>query len=188
MRQRLLDLDPNEIVLHDVKRHPIGLLGIYFAGAFIFLFDLIVLFLMARNQEAIGLNLENSSAIIVVIASIFAILTVLATTIAAMIYKVNELIVTNESIILIYQAGLFNRKISQLGLEKIEDVTSQQTGILPHMFNYGTITIETAGEMSNFVFPYAPSPNITAKQIIEANEQFIRNSGTSATGSGHDSS
>lgn len=175
MRQQLLDLDPNEIVLHDVKRHPIGLVGIVLTGAFIFVFTLVLLFFLAGNQEAVGLQLQNSSTILAVVASVFVILVVLATIIAVTIYKINELIVTNESIILIHQAGLFDRKISQLGLEKIEDVTSQQSGIFPHMFNYGTLTIETAGEMSNFVFPYAPNPNFTAKQIIEANEQFMRN-------------
>jgi hypothetical protein len=43
---------------------------------------------------------------------------------------------------------------------------------LQTIFNYGTLTVETAGEMRNFVFPYCPNPNKYADQILDARQAY----------------
>jgi hypothetical protein len=42
------------------------------------------------------------------------------------------------------------------------------------MFNYGTLEIQTAGTEDNFVFPFCPTPNKYADQIIEARQNYAR--------------
>jgi hypothetical protein len=79
-------------------------------------------------------------------------------------------VVTSDSLTQISQTSLFNRQSSQLALVNIEDVTAEQNGILAHMFNYGVIRVETAGERSKFVFTYCPNPNFYAQQILQARE------------------
>jgi hypothetical protein len=44
---------------------------------------------------------------------------------------------------------------------------------VPHLFNYGTLRVETAGEQSNFNFIYCPRPNAVAKLILEARERYV---------------
>jgi hypothetical protein len=72
----------------------------------------------------------------------------------------------------VQQTALFNKQSSQLSLGNLEDVTVEQNGILTHMFNYGVIKAETAGERSKFTFRYCPNPNLYAQQILNAREQF----------------
>lgn len=54
----------------------------------------------------------------------------------------------------------------------LEDVTTEKTGIFPHMFNYGVLKCETAGERSKFMFSYCPNPDYYAQQILDARERF----------------
>ena len=89
-------------------------------------------------------------------------------------YRSNQLVVTNENIIQVLQFSLFNRQVSQLNLAKIQDVSVDQAGLIQLYFNFGTISIETAGEAYNFNFPFAEDPNKIAKIIIEAHEDYVR--------------
>jgi hypothetical protein len=92
--------------------------------------------------------------------------------VAHKVYWGNSWVVTSDSITQITQTSLFNKQSSQLSLGNLEDVTAEQDGILPHMFNYGRLRVETAGERSKFLFPFCPNPSYYAKQILAARETF----------------
>jgi hypothetical protein len=74
------------------------------------------------------------------------------------------------------QGSLFGAQVSALSFENLEDVTVSQRGILPHMFNYGTLNAETAGERSKFLFTYCPDPVEYARKIIDAKEKYLATS------------
>ncbi|HSD55599.1 MAG TPA: PH domain-containing protein, partial [Candidatus Saccharimonadales bacterium] len=93
--------------------------------------------------------------------------------VSTIIYWQNQWVITTDSITQITQNGLFGRHVSQLSMENLEDVTVNQDGILPHMFNYGTLHLETAGERSKFIFPYCPNPNQVAREILDTHEKFL---------------
>lgn len=93
--------------------------------------------------------------------------------IATSIYWQNRWIVTDDSITQITQDGLFGRRVSQLNMESLEDVTVDQRGIIQSMFNFGTLKAETAGEHSKFSFPFCPNPNMYARKILEVHESFL---------------
>ena len=80
-------------------------------------------------------------------------------------------IVTNERIINIEQRGFFTRKISELKLTKIQDVTSEIIGVIPTLFNYGNIYVQTAGEKERFIFYQIPNPNYVKNVIVELQEK-----------------
>jgi uncharacterized membrane protein YdbT with pleckstrin-like domain len=71
------------------------------------------------------------------------------------------------------QYGLFSRKVSQLNMVNVEDVTAVQNGIFQTMFGFGSLNIETAGEQVNFHFTYCPRPGYYAKVILDAREQIL---------------
>lgn len=75
-------------------------------------------------------------------------------------------IVTDERIINIDQKGFFNRDISELKLTKIQDVTSEISGVIPTLLNYGNIHVQTAGEVERFVFRQIPNPNEVKNMIV----------------------
>jgi uncharacterized membrane protein YdbT with pleckstrin-like domain len=93
--------------------------------------------------------------------------------IATFIFRQNRLILTDRNLTQILQYGLFNRKVSQLNMSNVEDVTAIQSGILSTVFNYGTLKIETAGEQMNFIFTYCPNPGYYAKIILDARECLL---------------
>ena len=58
-------------------------------------------------------------------------------------------------------------------MENVEDVTSEQGGIFPTIFNYGVLKVETAGEQNNFIFKYCPNPNAYAKALQDARAAYF---------------
>jgi uncharacterized membrane protein YdbT with pleckstrin-like domain len=112
-------------------------------------------------------NLLLMAAVVFSIALIFFILFI-----ATYVYRQSKLIVTDQNLIQILQGGLFSRKISRLSVSNVEDVTADQHGFLQTIFGYGTLTVETAGEMKNFIFPYCPNPNKYADQILDARQTY----------------
>lgn len=165
-------LQPGERIVCEVKRHPIGILMLY-AGALLGLAAIasIIYFFLPAMQDAYGdsetLTMVSLGGGIAVIAMILVLL------VSTIVYWQNQWVVTTDSITQITQNGLFGRQVSQLSLENLEDVTVHQDGILPHMLNYGTLHLETAGERSKFVFPYCPNPNQCAREILDTHEKFL---------------
>jgi hypothetical protein len=108
----------------------------------------------------------------VVIFLIIAVVSLGFTFVANYVYWGNRWIVTSDRITQIAQISLFNKQASQLSLKNIEDISATKTGILQHLFNYGTIKAETANERTHFTFMYCPRPEEYAQRIIDAHEKF----------------
>ncbi|MEK7659517.1 MAG: PH domain-containing protein [Patescibacteria group bacterium] len=83
-------------------------------------------------------------------------------------------IVTDHRILDIHQLGLFKRNISELRLSKIQDVTVEIKGILSTFLNYGTVMIQTAGEIPEFTFEQVPRPQQVKDKILQLYDQFIK--------------
>lgn len=163
------DVNDDETLIADIRRHFFGLFLIYLqtvlaiflsVGLFIFLFS-----------DSLGSS-SSIGAILSLFSLVFISLGVIFVIIATKMYVANQLIVTDVNITQVIQIGIFNRKVSELTMENVEDVTANQQGIFPTIFNYGTITIETAGEQNNFVFKYCPNPNAYAKAIQDARGEY----------------
>ena len=163
-------MSPGEQVLCNIKRHPIGLIGVYVMTGIMLLLLFTAVGLLPHFVTSLS-NTDRTYAFIVAIA-LGALIAIFAW-IAVIIYNGNRWIVTSDSITQIQQTGLFRKQTSQLSLENLEDVTFEQTTLLQSMFNYGTLKAETAGEHSKFHFDYCPNPKKYAVDIIEAHEVFM---------------
>ena len=84
------------------------------------------------------------------------------------------MIVTSEKLAQLLNPSLFNRKISQLSIGDVQDVSVHQNGIFPHIFDYGTVVIETAGEQQNYTFTFAPEPYKCAQAMVNAHEENLK--------------
>lgn len=165
----------NEQVIFQVKQHPIGILGIYVSfGILLILVALGVALapsvLGDANQDAV----RNIGLIVFFAAAIFS---GIFSYIAHIVYYGNRWILTSDSLTQVRQQSLFDKTSSQLSLGNLEDITARQDGIMAHIFNYGVLRVETAGERSKFTLPYCPNPNAYAQQILQAREQFEQGEG-----------
>lgn len=174
-RLRTLEsLDNDEQVLCDVRQHPFGIIVVYLLCLFSLVgaFFTITVFL----PDYFGTSAEIYS-IIALISLIVGIFLVIAMVVATYVYKQSRLTVTNKNVIQVLQGGVFTRKISQISLANVEDVTSVQKGVLAQIFGFGTLKVETAGEQVNFIFNYAPQPARIAKIILNAKDDFLVQTG-----------
>jgi hypothetical protein len=81
------------------------------------------------------------------------------------------LIVTNDRLIDINQDNLFSRRISEMDLHQVEDITSEVRGFFPSLFNYGTLTIQNASAIVKFTIPDVKNPNQLRESILELAEK-----------------
>lgn len=88
-------------------------------------------------------------------------------------YYLDVWIVTDQRIIDIEQNSLFRRSISELEMGKIQDVTAEVIGVIPTLFNYGYVYIQTAGEKERFIFQQVSSPNRIKNIIMQIQKKSI---------------
>ncbi len=86
-------------------------------------------------------------------------------------YYLDAWIVTTTRILNVEQHGLFSRTMSELDLSKVQDVTSEEKGVLAFIFNYGTVYVQTAGETERFIFEQVHRPHEIRKQILALMEE-----------------
>ena len=80
-------------------------------------------------------------------------------------YYFDVWIVTDQRIVNIEQKGLFARVVSELELEKIQDITTDVKGMISTILNYGDLQVQTAAEQERFLFHNIPDP-YKVKSII----------------------
>ncbi len=175
---RLIEFDSDETLLYEVRKHWFGLFLIYAVGTFISLVLIVVAMGAAVMTEesdfGTGVSLTSLQMPVILICFIMAILAAVGTAIGAFLYRSNVILVTSEKLAQLLNITLFNRKISQLSIGDVQDVSVHQKGIFPHLFKYGTIVIETAGEQQNYTFTFTPFPYETAKVIVGAHEENLK--------------
>ncbi len=81
-------------------------------------------------------------------------------------YHLNFKIVTDQRVVDITHKTMFSHTISELGLAKIEDVTSETTGVFGSMLGYGNVYIQTAGREERFTFKSIPDPDKLERLIL----------------------
>lgn len=89
-------------------------------------------------------------------------------------YYLDIWIVSNKRIINIEQRALFSRVISEQRLNRVQDITSEVHGIIPTIFNYGDVHIQTAGSQQRFIFKQVHHPDRIRKIIIDLMQQKKR--------------
>jgi len=86
-------------------------------------------------------------------------------------YYLDTWIVTNQRTIHTELRSFFNRIVSSVPHNKIQDVTVDVNGFLPTIFKYGNLQIQTAGKFQEFIFKQIPDPYQTKEIIYRAKEE-----------------
>ncbi len=83
----------------------------------------------------------------------------------------NIYIVTDDRIVDIDFFYLLYKQFSEADLTKIQDISYTSGGIFATIFNYGNVTVETAGEAPNLEFTSVPSPEKVVSTIRSLTEK-----------------
>lgn len=170
----LINLQPGENVIFQIKQHPIVLISIYGAGLLgLLAFALIIFTVLPGLFPEDKASLASSVGIIVFI--VMAAFIFLFVVLLGKIYQGNGCILTNRNLAQVKRITLFNSESVQLSLDKLQDITFDKKGILAYIFGYGIIHCETAGEAPVFMFKYCPNPKFYAQQIISAKDDYMKN-------------
>ena len=90
-------------------------------------------------------------------------------------YYLNLWVLTNERIVNVKQVGYFDREVSSLFLNRIQDVTTDIEGVLPSLLNIGTINVQSAGATEKFYMHDIPRPtemrDLILKYVPEGDSQ-----------------
>ncbi len=169
-----LTLSPGEYVIMIVRRHPIGLISIWFAEGVLIFIAILLLGLGLFGSDVLANTFGiNANGGIVALISIFIIVLMLAIgVVSTSIYRDNHFYLTNESVIEHVRTGLFSRREKTISLGSVEDVSFSQGGILQYMLNYGSIRLSTVGDETTYRFTNVSNPRAQIATLTQAVEDF----------------
>ncbi len=175
---KLIEFDEDEKLVCEIRKHPLGLFLIYLTGLFVATMLVIAFFgatfFLDNDPLSTGVATTPLRTPLILLGTFLTLLTLLITFLGAYIYQSNVVLVTSEKLTQVTYRTIFDRKISQLSIGDVQDVTVSQIGILSRIFDYGTLVVETAGEQQNYTFSYVPKPYAASKSIVHAHEENLK--------------
>ena len=154
-----LDLEDDEYVVSDIIRTKIGRFFIWFCSIGATVLLVAIAYISFYTEQMIGGEILSS------VCLFCAVISVLVGIILNCIYGRNSLIVTNQRVFGRVQVSLFSCRIQSLELEHVEDVSFDQSGLLPMMFNYGSIRMSTVGDEHTYKLTFADNPAEQVKAV-----------------------
>lgn len=151
-----------------------------FLGQFLLCFILLVLpIIILIIIYAFGFETKIFQGLVlnflVLVFSIYYLIAITFSFIAWISFYYDIYIVTKGEIIEITQEGFFGRKISQLSLLRVQDVTSTVKGILQTIFSFGDVLVETASEaQENFLLKSIANPQEISAKIMAIHDEVIK--------------
>lgn len=90
---------------------------------------------------------------------------------ALTMYTLDYWIVTNERVVNNVQQGFFNRKISELSIHMIQDISVKLVGLVPTTMNFGSVEVQTAAQEGHFLLEEVPEPQHVKDVIMNIIEK-----------------
>ncbi|MEK9157348.1 MAG: PH domain-containing protein [Patescibacteria group bacterium] len=164
--QRLPNARPGEQVILLLHRHWIDVLRIFMFTTLLIIIPLFVGgTLVFVNAPILSHAVFGPILLSLLGAYLLIVLSVTLTEITD--YWLDVWIVTNERIINSEQHGLFNRVVSEVHLNQIQDITSEQRGLLGTFLTFGNVYAQTAAERERFTFKNIDNPDTVKIHIGE---------------------
>ncbi len=167
----LVDLEPGEKILLEVRRH---MFVLYTKVAFIAILFFAPMFLFGLMSA--GINHYIGSGGSVITGFLYAIWVLFLWILFFYYwtdYYLDVWVITNRRIFDIEQVGVFRRDVSVTRLEKVEDVTTSVRGVFATFLHFGDLHIHTAGSEIDFSIKNAANPMFVKETIMRAHGERI---------------
>jgi len=145
-----LHLELGENVILEVRKHWFVFVGQGFVSLFVAIVPLI-LFLIIRSYVPNLVEFDipgNETALFLFLYTLWILFLWILFFVNWTKYYLDVWYVTEKRIIAIEQKRIFDREVSNLRFDKIQDVTLDVHGFLPTLLNFGNIKVQTASEDS----------------------------------------
>lgn len=167
--QQIIGQQPNEKILKLLRRHPLIFikdLALFSALALL----PVVFYIFSQSFFPDAGEGEIASVVIILLGSIYYLSVLLIFLTQFTDYYLDNWIITNSRVLNIEQHALFGRTMSEMGLYKIQDVTSEIKGIIPTLFGYGEVYVQTAGKKERFIFEQIANPHQIRDMLLDLAE------------------
>jgi hypothetical protein len=169
----MIDIEHNEQKVLEVRKHWFALMNHFLLAFFAAVFPPIVV--AGLNSAPGSLQVAgNDTVALLFLYTLWLMLIWLWLFFEWTDYYLDVWIITDQKVISVDQQRLFVREISTLQLDKIQDLTVEVKGIIPTMFHFGDILIQTAGEKREFIMLKIAEPQKVKDTIIHVIEQYNR--------------
>ncbi len=153
MANDVLHLEADEHIIFEVRKHWIVFVGYAFSLFFSAIVPFILFFIYNTFSPKLPtINIPgNINALFIFLYCIWFLFLWVSFFLNWTKYYLDVWYVTEKRIIAVDQRRIFDRGISNLRFDKIQDVTIDVRGIIPTFLNYGNVKVQTAGE-DNYEF------------------------------------
>lgn len=166
-----------EIVVF-VRRHWVAFLGQFLLAFMLLIIPIIAFILLVIFGFYPRISQGLVANFVVLFFSAYYLVAITFAFVSWISFYYNVYLITKAEIIEITQVGFFGRKISQLSLLRVQDVTSNIKGFLPTLFAFGDVLVETASEQKeSFLLCSVPNPQEISSKIMELHDQVIGTEG-----------
>ncbi|KKT81254.1 MAG: hypothetical protein A3B99_05160 [Candidatus Yanofskybacteria bacterium RIFCSPHIGHO2_02_FULL_44_12b] len=173
----MIDIGPDEKIILKIRRHWFVVFSHAFSMAVMALLPLGFYFVFIRSASFLFIEGEPLYLVIAV-ESMWLLFVWLLFCKFWVDYYLDILVVTDKRIVDIEQIGFFNRRVSTVRLEKIQDITIAVRGILGSMLKFGEIRIQSAGEAREFLMKDVPNPYHIKETVLKLSDAAISRSMT----------
>ena len=163
--ENLFKSQPGEKIVVALRRHPITFIRPVLLFILAAVVPVVAAWLYFNGNFVIENPLLQTLAVLLVGAYYIAIWLLLFSQFVSFYLDID--IVTDKRIVEAVQDSLFSRSVSELDLSRVQDVTSEVHGFFATMFNYGKVTVQTAGEHEHFLFHDVHRPHEVREKILE---------------------
>ena len=155
----------HEKIIIFTRRHVASMLGVIFMVLFMVLIPILIIAItLSSNPGAFKGAILN---FLWIGGSIYYLVVATFAFIEWMSYYYDIFIVTDSEIIDVSQEGIFDRRITEVTLLRVQDVSAEIKGFLPTLFSYGNVIAESAGENTKtYVIDSIPNPIEVANRIL----------------------
>lgn len=179
MVHKALNLDPDENVLIEVRRHWIIFLGhataLLFSAILPFVIFTIVKMFAPSFLDFVTIQ-GNNYALFTFLYSLWLLFLWVSFFVEWTKYYLDVWYVTEKRIIDIDQKSLFSREVSNLRFDRIQDVTVDTHGFWAILFGFGNIRVQTAAEDStSFYMSTVANPEALRRVIFNQQNLSLRN-------------
>ena len=135
------------------------------------------LFFLIQNIFPFFLTSTIIYPLLILLASLFYLSVLLFFYTSFIEFYLDLHIITNDRMVDVEQITLFARKIVEVDLYQIQDVSSEIKGFFATIFKYGTVQVQTAGSIPKFTMQNIPDPHGLRRLILDlaAQDKKIHN-------------